>query len=57
MLVAQMTICFCCQDTAVLVPEPTSDRFEIHAGFDCVGAKKMSQRVMSEPWQPSSSTR
>src|SRR5439155_15621705 len=57
MLVSQMAICLCCQDTTVLVPEPSSDRFEIHASLDCVRTKKMSQRMMSEPWQPSSSTR
>src|SRR4051812_46821486 len=56
MLVAQMAVRFCCQDTAVLVSEPSSNRFEIHASLDCVGTEKMSQRVMSEPWQPGPST-
>src|SRR5436190_17587395 len=57
MLVSQMPIRFCRQDTAVLVSEPSTNRFEIHASLDCVGTEKMSQRVMSEPGQPRSLTR
>src|SRR5262245_12463444 len=52
-----MAIRLCCQDTAVVVPEPTSNRLEIHASLDCVRTKKMSQRVMSEPWQPGTPAR
>src|SRR5947208_15662070 len=44
------------QHPAVFMSKPSSDCLEIHARFDRVRAKEVSQRMMTKPWQARSLT-
>ena len=51
-LVAQMSVGSRHEQAAVLVPQPASNRFEVHTGFDGVAAEEVAQAVVREARQP-----